>query len=47
MKSLKKVEGRANRDERKNEKVLSADQFKRWEDIKDQRNQLKQKNGLP
>jgi hypothetical protein len=31
--------GRANRDERKNEKVLSVDQFKRWEDMKDQRNQ--------
>jgi hypothetical protein len=28
----------------RNEKVLSADQFKRWEDMKDQRNQrIKQK----
>jgi hypothetical protein len=33
---------------RKNEKVLSADQFKRWEDMKDQRNQrISKKNGLP
>jgi hypothetical protein len=33
MKSLLKKSNarRANRDERKNEKVLSADQFKRWE----------------
>jgi hypothetical protein len=42
MKSLLKKSNarRAKCDERKNEKVLS-DQFKRWEDMKNQRNQLK------